>query len=138
MFRNCDVDFAADSVLLGVVVVLPTALALTALLPGRVLDPARLSPRLRGVVGARGVPSLVLGRLWSPVQKAGRAGGGILLSTLKKLDFLTELPIGEDGSCCKLSIVRSDSDMRDFLGVLMGASAIMVSSPSSGLPTSSS
>jgi hypothetical protein len=70
------------------------------------------------------VPSLVNGRRsLFPSDEAGRIGGGIELSALKKLDLLL-LPLppaGDDGSCDKLSIVRSDSEGRDFLGTGPGA-----------------
>lgn len=50
------------------------------------------------------------------MAEAGRSGGGILLSALKKLDRRLPLPpAGDGGSCDKLSIVRSDSDGRLFL-----------------------
>lgn len=75
-------------------------------------------PNRLGVAGTGWkVPSLVVGLLpLLDMAEAGRNGGGILLSALKKLDLrLPFPPAGEDGSCERLSIVRSERDGRDFL-----------------------
>ncbi len=49
------------------------------------------------------------------MAEAGRRGGGILLSAPKKLDLRRVLlTAGDDGSCDKLSMVRSESDGRLF------------------------
>jgi hypothetical protein len=49
------------------------------------------------------------------IAEAGRRGGGILLSALKKLDLRRPLLCaGDEGSCARLSIVRSERDGRDF------------------------
>ena len=57
---------------------------------------------------------------------AGRGGGGMLLSALKKLGRRLAFPTaGEDGSCDRLSMVLSDSDGRDFfLGDFSGSVAL--------------
>lgn len=70
---------------------------------------------LCGVAGAaRGVPSLVVGRLPFDNAEAGRAGGPIDSPLLKKLDLLRPLlPAGDEGSWDRLSIVRSDREGRD-------------------------
>lgn len=93
--------------------------ALTLLFPGAVIDPREASdPNRFGVAGVcRGVPSLVDGRRLLPSAEAGRAGGGMEVSPLKKLDLRLPLPpAGDWGSCDRLSIVRSDNDGRDFRG----------------------
>lgn len=110
-----------DEIRLGVVTG-AEATALALLLPGTVIDRREEAALdLLGVVSSRlAVPSLVVGLLpllRFDMAEAGRRGGGILLSWLKKLD-LRCLPLpfaGEDGNCDKLSIVLSDSDGRDFL-----------------------
>jgi hypothetical protein len=59
------------------------------------------------------VPSLVVGLLppLLDMAEAGRSGGGMMLSALKKLDRrLPFPPAGEDGSWARLSMVLSDSD----------------------------
>jgi hypothetical protein len=121
---------ARDGVLLGVATALVLMAALTLLFPGAVIDPLDASePNLLGVLGsARGVPSLVIGL---PLERAeaGLRGGGIELSALKKLDLRLVLPTaGEDGSCDRLSMVLSESDGRDFLGVAFTGSTNSVCS----------
>jgi hypothetical protein len=50
------------------------------------------------------------------MAEAGRTGGGMLLSALKKLDRRLPLPgAGDDGRLDRLSIVLSESDGRLFL-----------------------
>ena len=63
------------------------------------------------------MPSLVVGLLpLLDIAEAGRSGGGMLLSALKKLDLRLPFPAaGEEGSCERLSIVRSEREGRDFL-----------------------
>jgi hypothetical protein len=59
------------------------------------------------------VPSLVVGLLppLLDMAEAGRSGGGMVLSALKKLDLrLPFPPAGEDGSWARLSMVLSESD----------------------------
>ena len=97
--------------------------ALTLLLPGTVIEPRYEcpGPRLAGVAGGRcelppKFPSLVPGRLPFPVADAGRAGGAIETSAVKKLDFRLPIPPGEEGICARLSTVLSDNEGRDFLG----------------------
>ena len=65
------------------------------------------------------------------MAEAGRSGGGILLSALKKLDLRLPLPAaGDDGRLAKLSMVRSDSDGRDFfLTAFSGSGSGAVSFP---------
>lgn len=98
------------------------AAALTILLLGTVMDMREEGAlALLGVVGRRlAVPSLVvglLGLLLLDMADAGRSGGGMLLSWLKKLDLRALLlPFaGEEGSWARLSIVRSEREGRDFL-----------------------
>lgn len=103
-------------VLLGVPVGVAT-LALTLRLPGAVMDslPDEV-PNLLGVAGiGKAGPSLVVGLLVFDIAEAGLKGGGMVLSALKKLDLRRVLPAaGEEGSCDRLSTVRSDSEGRDF------------------------
>jgi hypothetical protein len=116
---NVEAGRAREGVLLGVATALVVMAALILLFPGAVIDPFEASePYLLGVLGsARGVPSLVIG-LPLDSAEAGLSGGGIELSALKKLDLRLVLPAaGEDGSCDRLSMVLSESDGRDFLGV---------------------
>lgn len=101
--------------------------ALKLLLPGAVMDslPGGLAS-LFGVAGAAPkVPSLVVGLLplLLDIAEAGRSGGGMLLSALKKLDLRLPLPpAGEEGNCDRLSIVRSERDGRDaFLATCKGS-----------------
>jgi hypothetical protein len=107
-------------VLLGVVAGVMT-FALMLLLPGAVIDSRpEAAPNLFGVAGITpNVPSLVVGLLpLLDMAEAGRNGGGMLLSALKKLDLrLLPLAAGDDGSWDKLSMVLSDSDGRDFFFV---------------------
>jgi len=88
-------------------------LALALRFPGTVMD-NRLDgpPSLLGVAGATcGAPSLVEGLLPLDVTEAGRGGGGMLLSALKKLDLrLPFFGAGDDGSCDRLSMVLSERD----------------------------
>jgi hypothetical protein len=59
------------------------------------------------------VPSLVVGLLppLLDMAEAGRSGGGMLLSALKKLDLRLPFPAaGEEGSWARLSMVLSESD----------------------------
>lgn len=49
-----------------------------------------------------------------PGLDVGSDGGGVGLSRLKKFEVL--LRNGEEGMFCRVSIVRSDSDGRDFRG----------------------
>lgn len=114
-----DMGFETVESLLGVAVGVLGVAALTLLLPGAVIDPRCDGPANRlGVDGvARGVPSLVIGRLLFPSWEPGRGGGAIGLSAEKKLDLRLVFPAGDDGSCDKLSTVRSDNDGRDFLVV---------------------
>jgi hypothetical protein len=110
-----------DEMRLGVPVGVAAA-ALTILLLGTVIDMREEgAPALLGVVGRRlPVPSLVVGLpglLLFDMADAGRRGGGMLLSWLKKLDLRPLLlPFaGEEGSWARLSMVRSESEGRDFL-----------------------
>jgi hypothetical protein len=109
-FLSCVNGFTED-ILLGVDVAFVGVVALTLLFPGAVMAPKwPTPPDLLGVAGVPcGVPSLVVGR--APRADAGRLGGGMELSTLKKLDCLLPLATG-DATCDKLSIVRSDKDGR--------------------------
>jgi hypothetical protein len=106
-----------EGVLVGVAVGVGT-LALMLLLPGAVVDGLPdAAPNLLGVAGIGWrVPSLVLGLLpLLDIAEAGRNGGGMLLSTPKKLDLRRPLPAaGEDGSVARLSTVLSESEGRDF------------------------
>lgn len=57
----------------------------------------------------------------------------MLLSALKKLDLRLAFPgAGDDGSCDRLSIVRSESDGRGFLVEAFGAGSSSVTSSGSG------
>lgn len=110
-----------EEILLGVVAGVETT-ALTLLLPGTFMDSREEEvPGLLGVVGMRVmVPSLVVGLLpllWLDMAEAGRRGGPMELSWLKKLDLRRlVLPFaGEEGRCDRLSMVRSESEGRDFL-----------------------
>lgn len=117
-----------DDILLGVVEGVAAA-ALTVLLPGTVIDKRDEGALgLLGVAGRRlNVPSLVVGRLpllLFDMADAGRSGGGMVLSWLKKLD-LRRLPLpfaGDEGSCDRLSMVLSDSDRGDILLVTSSGS----------------
>jgi hypothetical protein len=73
-------------------------------------------PNFFGVAGdTSGAPSLVDGLLLFDMAEAGRSGGGMLLSALKKLDLrLPFPPAGDEGSCDRLSTVLSKSDGRLF------------------------
>lgn len=94
--------------------------ALTVRFPGAVIDSLLVAiapPRRLGVAGIGLVgPSLVVGRLLL-LDKAEdeRRGGPMVLSAAKKLERRRVLPAaGDEGSCDRLSTVRSDSDGRDF------------------------
>lgn len=112
-----DMDEIRLGVVTGVVV-----MALTLLFPGAVIA-SRVggAAGLLGVVGRRlAVPSLVVGLLLLllfDMADAGRRGGGMLLSWLKKLDLrrLPLPPAGEEGSCERLSMVLSESEGRGLL-----------------------
>jgi hypothetical protein len=86
--------------LLGVAIELLAVAALTLLLPGAVIEPiCEGAPKRRGVAGVGcGVPSLVNGRPLFPNAEPGRAGGGIGLSGLKKLNLLLPLLTGDAGT----------------------------------------
>lgn len=108
-----------DEMRLGVPVGVAAA-ALTILLLGTVIDMREDGAlALLGVIGRRlPIPSLVvglLGLLLLDMADAGRRGGGMLLSWLKKLDLRPLLlPFaGEDGSWARLSMVLSESEGRD-------------------------
>lgn len=110
----------SDEIRLGVVLGVER-LALALLLPGAVMDMREeVAMGLLGVVGKRLlVPSLVVGLLPLLVldmPDAGRRGGGMVLSWLKKLDLRRLLlPLaGEEGSWARLSTVLSDNDGRGF------------------------
>jgi hypothetical protein len=110
-----------DKMRLGVVVGVEK-LALELLLPGTVMEMREDGALgLLGVTGRRlAVPSLVVGLLLLlllDMPDAGRRGGAMLLSWLKKLDLRPLLlPLaGEEGSWARLSTVLSDSDGRGFL-----------------------
>jgi hypothetical protein len=110
-----------DEMRLGVVVGVEK-LALELLLPGTVMEMREDGALgLLGVTGRRlAVPSLVVGLLLLlllDMPDAGRRGGAMLLSWLKKLDLRPLLlPLaGEEGSWARLSTVLSDSDGRGFL-----------------------
>jgi hypothetical protein len=112
---------AIEGVLLGVATDVVT-FALMLLLPGAVIDSlAEGMPNLLGVAGMGWTaPSLVVGRLppLLDIAEAGRSGGGMLLSALKKLDLRLPFPgPGEDGNVAKLSMVLSESDGLDFFFV---------------------
>lgn len=111
-FLTVDTERETEFALMGVTVDVVT-LALALRLPGAVIDSLLDGPpSLLGVAGATcGAPSLVEGLLPLDVTEAGRSGGGMLLSALKKLDL--RLPFfdpGDDGSCDRLSMVLSESD----------------------------
>jgi hypothetical protein len=100
-FLIVEVGRDTDVVLLGVAAGVVT-FALTLLFPGTVIDSLLVdAPNLFGVAGIGwNVPSLVVGLLpLLDIAEAGRSGGGMLLSALKKLDRRLPLPpAGEDGS----------------------------------------
>lgn len=112
-----ETGLTTEGVLLGVATGVVT-LALMLLLPGAVMESLPDAvPNLLGVAGIGwNVPSLVLGLLpLLDIAEAGRSGGGMLLSALKKLDLRRAFPpAGDDGSWDKLSMVLSESDGRDF------------------------
>jgi hypothetical protein len=129
-FLIVDTGRAAEGVRVGVAAGVPT-LALILLFPGAVMEslPDDVPNRL-GVAGMGWkVPSLVVGLLpLLDMAEAGRSGGGILLSALKKLDLrLPFPPAGDDGSSDKLSIVLSESDGRDFFLVAAGSGRVSCS-----------
>jgi hypothetical protein len=124
-FLTVETGRTVDGVLLGVAVGVWT-LALILLFPGAVMEslPAE-APNRFGVAGMGWtVPSLVVGLLpLLDMAEAGRNGGGMLLSALKKLDLRLPLPgAGDDGSWARLSMVLSDSDGRDFFFVAVSSS----------------
>jgi len=111
-FLTVDTEREIDVVLLGVIVDVVT-LALALRLPGAVIDSLLDGPpSLLGVAGATcGAPSLVEGLLSLDIAEAGRSGGGMLLSALKKLDLrLPFFGAGDEGSCERLSMVLSERD----------------------------
>lgn len=111
-FLTVDTEREMDVVLLGVIVDVVT-LALALRFPGAVIDSLLdAPPSLLGVAGATGgAPSLVEGLLSLDIAEAGRSGGGMLLSALKKLDLrLPFFGAGDDGSCERLSMVLSERD----------------------------
>jgi hypothetical protein len=112
-FLIWDVGLAVDGVLPGVV-------ALTLRFPGAVIAPdSERPPSFRGVMG---VPSLVVGR---PEADVGRAGGGIEVSPLKKVDCrLGLLPAGDDCTRDRLSMVRSARDGRALLSAGLATSSL--------------
>jgi hypothetical protein len=125
-FLMVDTGRAIEGVLLGVALDVGT-LALMLLLPGAVIDSLEAGmPNLLGVASMGWTaPSLVVGRLppLLDIAEAGRSGGGMLLSALKKLDLRLPFPgPGEGGSVAKLSMVLSDSEGLDFFFVLCSAS----------------
>jgi hypothetical protein len=115
-----------EGVLVGVAMGAGT-LALMLLRPGAVIESLpEAVPNLLGVAGIKGrVPSLVLGLLpLLDIADAGRNGGGMLLSALKKLDLRRPLATaGDAGSWARLSTVRSESDGRDFFLVAFSGSS---------------
>lgn len=122
--------------LVGVAVGVAT-LALTVRLPGTVMDSLLAArPNFLGVAGISwGGPSLVVGLLLLlDIADAGRKGGPMLLSALKKLDLrLVFVAAGEDGRCARLSTVLSESDGRDFFfGDVAGDGSISIADSGSG------
>ena len=111
-FLMVNVGREMDDCLIGVAAGVMT-LALALRFPGAVMDSLlEGTPNLFGVAG-RGccAPSLVDGLLPFDMAEAGRSGGGMLLSPLKKLDLrLPFFGAGDDGSCDRLSIVLSESE----------------------------
>ena len=109
-----DADRETDACLVGVTADEATV-ALALRLAGEVMDIL-----LGGTANLFGVPriacwesSLVDGLLPLDVAEAGRSGGGMLLSPLKKLDLRGPfLDIGEDGICERLSMVLSEREGR--------------------------
>lgn len=109
-----DAERERDACLVGVTAEEATV-ALALRFPGDVMDIL-----LRGTASLFGVPgrvccepSLVDGLLPLDVAEAGRSGGGMLLSPLKKLDLRGPFfGAGEDGICARLSMVLSESEGR--------------------------
>lgn len=140
-FLIVDTGRDTEVVLLGVATGVPT-LALMLRLPGAVMESLLdARPNLCGVAGRTlVVPSLVVGLLLDLLEldmaEAGRSGGGMLLSALKKLDLRLPLPpAGDDGTCDKLSMVLSESDGRLFLvAALASGSVSRANSGSTSLP----
>jgi hypothetical protein len=123
-FLAVEPGWAIETVLLGVVAGVVT-LALTLLL-GAVMESLPTVPNRLGVAGMlRLVPSLVVGLLpLLDMADAGRSGGGMLLSALKKLDLRRPLvTAGDEGSWLRLSMVRSESEGRDFFFAALPRSA---------------
>lgn len=116
-FLMVEVGRDTTGVLLGVAVGAAT-LALTVLLPGTVMESLfDAAPNRFGVAGKGwGGPSLVVGLLLLlDKAEAGRKGGPMEVSALKKLDLRRVLlAAGDEGSCARLSTVLSESDGRDF------------------------
>jgi hypothetical protein len=116
-FLMVDTGRDSEESLLGVAAGVGTfALALLPF-PGAVIDSLLEGPpNPFGVAGdTSGAPSLVDGLLLFDIAEAGRSGGGMLLSALKKLDLrLPFPPAGDEGSCDRLSTVLSESDWRLF------------------------
>lgn len=114
-FLTVDAERTRDVCLVGVTADEMT-LALALRLPGDVMD-ILLVGGTASLFGVPGMvccePSLVDGLLPLDVADAGRSGGGMLLSLLKKLDLrLPFFGAGEDGSCDRLSMVLSESEGR--------------------------
>jgi len=129
-----DTGRVTEDILLGVAEAEAT-ISLTLLFPGAVMDTLCGGKRdLLGVLGATcGAPSLVTGRLPFESAEAGRGGGGMELSELKKLDLrLPLVPAGDEGNCDKLSTVLCDNEGRAFSTADVAASASIVPSSNTG------
>jgi hypothetical protein len=116
-FLTVDTGRDSEASLLGVAAGVGTFTLALLPFPGAVIDILLEGPpSFLGVAGsACGAPSLVDGLLLFDIAEAGRSGGGMLLSALKKLDLRLPFPAaGDDGSCERLSIVLSESDGRLF------------------------
>jgi hypothetical protein len=125
-FLIVDTGRATEGVRVGVAAAGVWTLALKLLFPGAVIESLPDDvPNRFGVAGTGWkVPSLVVGLLpLLDIAEAGRSGGGMLLSALKKFDLrLPFPPAGDEGSWERLSIVRSERDGRDFF-VVAGSGA---------------
>lgn len=125
-FLIVDTGRATEGVRVGVAAAGVWTLALKLLFPGAVIESLPdVVPNRFGVAGMGWkVPSLVVGLLpLLDIADAGRSGGGMLLSALKKLDLrLPFPPAGDEGSWERLSMVRSERDGRDFF-VVAGSGA---------------
>jgi hypothetical protein len=137
-FLTVDTGCRIEERLLGVATGVLTC-ALTLLFPGAVMDSLfEGAPNRFGVAGIGcGAPSLVDGLLplLLDMAEAGRTGGAMVLSALKKLERRLPFPgAGDDGRLDRLSIVLSESDGRlfrfsGFTG-LMSPSSMAVSTSS--------